>query len=119
MAQASPPIESRGAASVSSPLTIGLIIGGLAMIGLVVSRVQRQGGPLPVILILGLIFALIVVIRPQVGYFAVLISAGFLRIKIGTGTQSPIVASLACGVVLLGGWLLHGMLHRRRLNFLP
>lgn len=100
-----------------------VIATGLALLlvgsGYVIFQLQYRGLS---ILLLGMCAAclgLLVVIRPTIGLLAMLATAVSLRVTIGTGTDSPIVASLVCACILIAGWAAHRLLHRQRLLLLP
>jgi O-antigen ligase len=92
---------------------------GLLGIGLLAGRFLAKGATLTSLGLAALTLALLVTFRPQLGFYALIFCAGFVRLKAGTGTGSVIVASLGCAIILCLGWVTHRVLHRQRLNFLP
>ena len=92
---------------------------GLAAIGIVIYELQQRG--IVLLLLLACIGAvgLLVVIRPAIGLAAVVMSAALVRLKIGTGTDSPLVASLVMALALVAAWFVHQALHRQPMNLLP
>src|SRR3954470_16274827 len=101
------------------PLWWGALLLGLIGIGAIVARFLSKGLTLTVLAIPALILAILVLLRPQLGLYAVVLCAGVVRVKAGTGTGSVIVASLGCAVILCLCWLAHRILHREKLNYLP
>lgn len=92
---------------------------GLAGIALIAAELPARGSLLPAVGLLGLVLALLVLVRPDLGFYAIIFCAGVVRLKIGTGTGSALVPSLGAAVVLCVCWLVHQILHRRQVNFLP
>jgi hypothetical protein len=101
------------------PLAALLAFAGLVLITMLVRELQSMSTSLPMIVICAACLGCIVVVRPAIGIAAVLISAAVIKIEIGTGTGSAVVASLISATVLCAGWLVHRMLLRKRLNLLP
>lgn len=101
------------------PLWWAAMFLGLLGIGLIAARFLARGMTLTVLAIPALILAILVLLRPQLGLYAVVLCAGVVRVKAGTGTGSVIVASLGCAVILCLCWLAHRVLHREKLNYLP
>jgi hypothetical protein len=92
---------------------------GIAAIALVVYELQLRG--ILLLLLAACIMALgtLVLIRPALGLAGVLACAAVVRIKVGTGTDSPLVASLVAAVGLLAAWSAHRALHGQPLLLLP
>jgi O-antigen ligase len=105
--------------SAMPPLWWGALLVGLVGIALVALRFLAKGLTITVLAIPALIVAILVLLRPQLGLYALVVCAGIVRVKAGTGTGSVIVASLGCAVILCLCWLAHHILHRQRLNYLP
>lgn len=101
------------------PLWWAAVALGLGTVGLVAVRFLAKGLTITVLAIPALILAILVLLRPQLGLYAVVLCAGVVRVKAGTGTGSAIVASLGCAIILCLCWIAHHILHRRRLNYLP
>lgn len=101
------------------PVLIPLAAAGLLAIGLLVAELQARG---ILILLFGAALAalgLLVIIRPAIGLAALFATAAVVRVKIGTGTDSPVVASLMVACALLGAWFVHCALNRRPIALLP
>jgi O-antigen ligase len=96
-----------------------LVIASCSVIGLVGLRFVSKGPTLPVLGLAGAILAVLFLLRPHLGMYAVVVGAGVVRVQAGTGTGSPIVASLACALLLCGCWLVHQIVYRQPLNLLP
>ncbi|HUG16698.1 MAG TPA: O-antigen ligase family protein [Thermomicrobiales bacterium] len=92
---------------------------GLLGIGFVVLQLQARGAILPMVALCGITLGALIVIRPVIGLAALVTCAIGVRVSVGTGSQSPLVASLLCGCLLLVGWFVHRTLNRQRLNLLP
>ncbi len=103
----------------SLALTWAVAALGVATIGLIALRFLSRGVTMVNLGLAGLVLAVLVLIRPQIGLYATVLCAGVVRVKAGTGTGSVVVASLGCAVVLCACWLAHRILHRERLNLLP
>lgn len=102
-----------------SPRSLLIITAGLGGIGLIALRFVSKGPTLTVMALAGAIVALLVLLRPQIGLYAVIACAGVVRVKAGTGTGSPIVASLGCALILCACWLVSRHLNGQRVNLLP
>ncbi|RIK42918.1 MAG: hypothetical protein DCC58_10360 [Chloroflexi bacterium] len=96
-----------------------LALGGVAVIALLVYVLQSRGILLLLLAAAVGALGLLCIIRPAVGLAGVAICAALVRVKIGTGTDSPVVASLVAATGLLGAWFLHRALNRKRINLLP
>jgi O-antigen ligase len=94
-------------------------LAALLVTALVVYRLQGVGLLLPMFGLIGACLGALVVVRPAIGLAAVVVSAAFVRVTIGTGTDSAIVASLLCAALLVIGWAGHRLLDRQRLWLLP
>lgn len=99
--------------------TLLLALLGLATIALAVYRFQSHGSRLPLMMMCALGLGILVVVYPTVGLYATVVAAGFVRVTVSTGTDTPIVASLVCAGILCIGWIIHQILHRRRIIMLP
>src|SRR5262245_23739336 len=89
---------------------LALALLGVAGIGWFAGLLQGQRQTVILLAALGVAgvaLALLTLARPSIGLFAVAVSAGFVRVKVGTGTGTPLVASLACATLLCGCWLVH------------
>jgi O-antigen ligase len=73
----------------------------------------------PMFAVCGLCLSGLILIRPAIGLIAVVACAAVVRVTVGTGTDSVIVASLAAACALVAGWAVHRTLHRQRLILLP
>ena len=73
-----------------SPSVMALLVGGIAL------------GPV----------ALIVLLRPGMGTGLLPLVAAVVPLSIGTGTQSPLVAALLFAMLLVGLWIVRGVLTR-------
>jgi O-antigen ligase len=93
--------------------------GGILTMTAFVYLAQSRDMMLPLLAACGLLLAVFTVIRPEIGLGALVLCAAAVRISIGTGTDSRLVASLLVGGLLLGCWIAHRMLHRERLILLP
>lgn len=87
--------------------------------GYVIFQLQVLGLGLVLLGLCAICLGVLVLIRPAIGLMAMLATAVSLRVTIGTGTSSPIVASLVCACILIAGWTVHRMLHRQPLLLLP
>jgi hypothetical protein len=96
----------------------GLILLLLAS-GYAIYQLQFRGLSTALLGLCAACLGLLVIIRPAIGLLAMLAAAVSLRVTIGTGTDSPIVASLVCACILIVGWVAHRLLHRQRLLLLP
>lgn len=96
-----------------------LMVVGLVAVGLFIYSLQVLGMVFPLLAAAGLCLAILVVVRPEIGLAAVVVCAGFIRLSIGTGTSSVIVASLGAALLLVLGWIAHRLLHRQRLILVP
>lgn len=101
------------------PLWWGGVLFGLVVIGLIAARFMGKGITFTLLAIPAIILAALVLLRPQLGLYALVFCAGVVRVKVGTGTGSVLVASLGCAVILGICWLGHRILHRQRLVYLP
>ncbi len=100
-------------------LVLMLTGGGVLSIMLAVFVLQSRGLLLPMYGLVGACLGAFVVVRPALGVVATVATAMVFRVQIGTGTDSPIVASLVCATLLLAGWSISGILHGRPLLTLP
>jgi hypothetical protein len=101
------------------PGVIPVALAGVAAIGMLVYLLQARG---ILIFLLAVAFGALgalCVVRPTIGLVALLLCAGFVRVSVGTGTDSPLVASLVVACGLLGAWFLHQALNHRPLMTLP
>jgi len=73
----------------------------------------------PLLAVAGLLMAFFVIVRPEIGFVALIMCAAMVRVAISTGTGTPIVASLIVACLLIGGWIVHRLLGRKRLILLP
>lgn len=96
-----------------------LTVLGLGTIGVFATRFLPKGATLVVLAVPALTMLVLMLLRPQLGLYAVILCSGFVRFKAGTGTGSAIVASLGCAAMLCACWLINRALHRQRLIFLP
>lgn len=87
--------------------------------GYIIFQLQLYGLSILLLGLCAICLGLLVIIRPEIGLAAMLTTAVVLRVSIGTGTSSPIVASLVCACILIAGWTTHRLLHRQRLLLLP
>lgn len=101
------------------PVLATLVLAGLAGIGFALLQLLQRGSLLPMFGVVGLVTGVLVAIRPAVGLVAVVIAMGVVRTKVGTGTGTPLVASLVFAALLCAGWLVHRLLHRQRIVLLP
>jgi len=100
------------------------IILGLFVASPVVGRIMVRGGKLPQLLLGGLgglVGGLILyrLGRMEYGILAIAATAGFVRFKLPTGTQSEIVASLLVSLLILGVWVAKMLLVEKRLTIKP
>ena len=96
-----------------------IVIGGVLFITYTVLYLQLRQTLLPMMAVCGLCLSVLILIRPAIGLIAVIACAAVVRVTIGTGTDSVIVASLASACALVAGWTAHRTLHRRPLILLP
>ena len=98
-----------------------LVLGGLGIltIWMLVFVLQSRAMILPSLALIGACLGVLVVLKPSIGIATLIVSAVSVRIAIGTGTESAIVASLAVALLLLAGWMVGRSLHRKRLVLLP
>lgn len=98
----------------SSPAFILLYAAGaVLLIWLLAFGLLSRDATLPMLGIVAACLAVLVIVRPGLGVAAVLGSAALVQIEISTGTESPVVASLVCGLLLLGGWVVYRVIHRK------
>lgn len=114
-------LRSYGSASASryEIFVIPLLLAGIAFIGYMIFRLQLRADVLPLLALCSACLGVLVVIRPSIGFVAIVVCAALVKISIGTGTGSDIVTSLLSATLLVAGWLAHQMLHRKRINYLP
>ncbi|MGN6697942.1 MAG: O-antigen ligase family protein [Thermomicrobiales bacterium] len=96
-----------------------LVVASCGVIGLVGLRLVSKGPTLLVLGLAGAILAVLFLLRPHLGMYVVVVGAGVVRVQAGTGTGSPIVASLACALLLCGCWIVHQIVYRRPIVLLP
>jgi len=98
-----------------------LVIVAMAMSGMAgfVFVAQSRDMTLPLLAVVGMVLALFVVVRPEIGVAVLILSAATVRVSVSTGTGTPIVASLAVAGLLIGGWTVHRILHKQELILLP
>lgn len=102
-----------------SALVLPATLGALLFLALVVFRLQGFGALLPMAMLVGMCLAVLVVLRPAIGLVALVFSTAFVRFTIGTGTDSALVVSLICAVLLVVGWTAHRLVERQPLFILP
>ncbi len=90
-----------------------MILFGFVLMSLALLRFQTNGSVIPLLALSALLLGAIVIINPTIGVYATLFAAGFVRLTVSTGTQTPVVASLGCAGVVCAGWLIHQILHRK------
>lgn len=100
-------------------MVVAASVTGLLGIGFVVLQLQTRGALLPMMAVCAMSLGVLTIIRPSVGLVALILCATSVRVSVGTGSESPIVASLGVACLLLACWTAHQLLHRRRLNMLP
>lgn len=108
------PIERN--AQLASRLLVGA---GLVMIVLLVFALPYFGGVLPTLALIGLCLGVLVVVKPEIGVASIVVCAAVVRMSIGTGTDSFLVASLVVAVLAVCGWIVHRLIHRQPLLVLP
>ena len=101
-----------------SPRGLAILAGIIGIAG-IAGHFLAKGVTISVMGLAAGILALLVFLRPQLGLYAVLACAAVVRLKVGTGTGSVIVASLGAAVILGVCWLAHRIMHKERLNYLP
>ncbi len=95
------------------------IVASLLFVALLVFRLQGFGTVMPMLLLITMCLGVLVVLRPAIGLVTVVFSAEFLRITISTGTDSALVVSLLCAILLVVGWSAHRLIERKPLFLLP
>lgn len=108
------PIERN--AQLASRVLIGA---GLAMIALLTLILPYFGSVMPTLALIGLCLGILIVIRPEIGVASIVICAAVVRLQIGTGTDSFLVASLVAAFLAVCGWIAHRLIHRQPLLVLP
>ena len=102
-----------------SPQLLVLIIAGLGLISLISFRLLAKGITISVLALAVAIVGLLIFVRPQLGLYTVIVCAAVVRVTVGTGTGSAIVASLGVATLLCLCWIAHRVMHKERLNYLP
>ena len=102
-----------------SSLIMPATFSALLFLALIIFRVQGYGALMPMVLLIGLCMGALVVLRPAIGVVALVFSAAFVRFTIGTGTDSALVVSLLCAVLLIVGWVAHRQIERESIFLLP
>ena len=100
-------------------LVLMATLGALLFLAFVVFRVQGFGALMPMMLVVAMCMGVLVVLRPAIGLVALVFSAAFVRFSISTGTDSALVVSLLCAVLLIVGWVTHRLVERQPLILLP
>ena len=93
----------------------GLVV-GLMGIGLLTSRIQPG---FVLIAVVGVPVILLAVSWLEFGVLAIILTAGFVRFSIGTGTESRLVASLLVTALFIALWIVQMLVRRRRLCLKP
>jgi hypothetical protein len=96
-----------------------LVVGALLVITFLVFTLQSRGVLLFLLAVAFGCMGLLCIIRPVIGMLGVAICAAVVRVSVGTGTDSALVASLVVATGLVGAWILHNMLQHKRLLYLP
>lgn len=91
----------------------------LGVVALLIFRLQNYGTLMPMIALVAMCLGVLVVLRPAIGLVTVVVSAAFVRFTIGTGTDSALVASLLCALLLVVGWIAHQRIEGKPLILLP
>lgn len=107
------------APSPSMLLSLLLTCAGVLAIAGFVFVAQSRGLTMSLLLAAGMLLALFIVVRPEIGIITLIGCAAVVRVSVSTGTGTPIVASLAVAGLLVCGWLVHQILNRQRVSLVP
>jgi hypothetical protein len=92
---------------------------GMLLLGLLTFVLQRLDALLPLAALCVILGGLLLIVRPVIGLIALPLVAAFVHVKVSTGTNSPIVASLGLAGLLIACWGTHQLTNRRGLSYLP
>jgi O-antigen ligase len=99
----------------------GITLALLPVLALIGFLIARRG---PDMILSGIIALLALVLwmrlgRMEYGILAILLTSGFIRFRLSTGTQSEIVASLVVSLVIVGLWVVQSAVVERRFRLKP
>lgn len=111
-----PPTRTSGTERAAIPLIVwALLVLGSLPAAMLIGFGSARYPALPLLAMMGMtglaVFAL-AALYPQAAILGLLFAAGFVHVQIGTGTGSPIVASLLAALAIGGGWIFSMIMRR-------